>query len=109
MPVIIAGDLNADSLHRNGTQTYDSFVGAGFTDAWASLHPANLAGGLTWGHDEFLADPTTPFNRRIDFVFYRSGLFVPMQAEPSDLALDRDTPPFWASDHAALSAGFQLK
>src|SRR5207245_5787862 len=33
LPVILTGDFNADTLHRNGTQTYDALIAAGFTDA----------------------------------------------------------------------------
>lgn len=108
-PVILAGDFNADPFHRNGTQTYDEFIAAGFKDAWASTHPTDLAGGLTWGHDEFLADPTTAFAWQLDHVFYRGTGFVPTHADVIDMALDRTQPPLWASDHAALSAGFLIQ
>src|SRR5436190_23830301 len=94
----------ADTLHRNATQTYDALIAAGFTDAWAALHPADLAGGLTWGHDELLADPDTGPVWRIDLVLFRGTRFVATQAESIDIALDRTQPPLWASDHAALAA-----
>jgi endonuclease/exonuclease/phosphatase family metal-dependent hydrolase len=29
LPVILAGDFNADTLHRNGTQTYDALIAGG--------------------------------------------------------------------------------
>jgi endonuclease/exonuclease/phosphatase family metal-dependent hydrolase len=108
-PVILAGDFNADPLHRNGTQTYDVFVAAGFRDAWAATQPDDLGGGLTWGHDEFLADPTTAFIWQLDHVFCRGAGFVPTYAEVIDMELDRTQPPFWASDHAAFSAGFSIE
>ena len=109
MPVMIAGDFNADTLHRNGTQTYDALIAAGFTDAWATRHPGDLAGGLTWGHDEFLADPDTTMIWRIDLVLFRGCDFVPTQANARDLSLDRTQPPFWASDHAAVEANFHFR
>jgi endonuclease/exonuclease/phosphatase family metal-dependent hydrolase len=104
LPVILAGDFNADPLHRNGTQTYDALIAAGFEDAWAALHPADLAGGLTWGHDEFLADPDTAPLWRIDLVLFRGTRFVATQAEAIDIGLDRTQPPLWASDHASVAA-----
>ncbi len=109
LPVILAGDFNADTLRRNGTQTYDALIAAGFTDAWAELHPADLAGGLTWGHDELLADPDTLPVWRIDLVLFRGTRFVATQAERIDIALDRTPPPLWASDHAAVAAQIQFQ
>ena len=109
LPVILAGDFNADTLHRNGTQTYDALIAAGFTDGWAALHPADLAGGLTWGHDELLADPDTVPVWRIDLVLFRGTRFGATQAEAIDIALDRTQPPLWASDHASVAAQVQFQ
>jgi endonuclease/exonuclease/phosphatase family metal-dependent hydrolase len=108
LPVVLVGDFNADPLHRDRPATdpsaYPRIIAAGFRDAWAVLHPFHLAGGLTWGHDEFLADPTLLFDRRIDFVFFRGAGLVPLKAEAIDIVLNRTERPLWASDHAALSA-----
>lgn len=111
MPVMIVGDFNSDPGNRDasGALAYDTFVNAGFMDAWAVTHPNNLAGGLTWGHDEFLANPSLPFDRRIDEVFYKGATFAPVDAEVHDLWLHRSEAPLWASDHAALTAEFLLK
>lgn len=106
LPVILSGDFNADPLYRTGTQTYDVFGAAGFADAWGTLNTANPTGGLTWGHDEFLADPTLPFIWRLDLVLYRGNGLLPIQSEVLDLELGRTQPPLWASDHAALVADF---
>jgi hypothetical protein len=54
--------------------------------------------------DALLADPTSLFDRRIDFVFFRGPSFVPAKAEPFDMVLNRAQPPLWSSDHAALAA-----
>ncbi len=107
MPVLIAGDFNADPLHRTGTTTYDAFIAAGFSDAWLALNPNDPAGGLTWGHDPFLADPATPFIWRLDLVFSRGGIFAPVESEVLDPLLG-STPPLWPSDHAALTVCFRL-
>ena len=109
MPVILVGDFNTDPLHRDGSTAYDAFPAAGFHDTWAMLNQNNPAGGLTWGHDEFLADPTQLFDRRIDFVFYRGNSFVPQACDVTDLWLGRTSLPLWASDHAAVSAGFRFR
>jgi len=108
LPVVIAGDLNADPFHRNGSPTYDLFPQAGFQDAWPGAHPDDPEGGLTWGHDPDLADPDIPFVRRIDLVLYRAPGFVPTQIDVFDIALDRTEPPLWFSDHAAVGASFTL-
>lgn len=108
LPVLIAGDFNADPFGRDGSVAYALLPAAGFGDAWADLNPNNLYGGLTWGHDEFLAAPTVQFDRRIDLVFYRGNDFIPTQADVVDIGLDRTEPPLWASDHAAVSANFLL-
>jgi endonuclease/exonuclease/phosphatase family metal-dependent hydrolase len=109
VPVILSGDFNSDPLYRTGTQTYDVFGAAGFADAWGTLNEANPAGGLTWGHDEFLADPTIPFIWRLDLVLYRGNGLIPIQSEVLDLTLNRVEPPLWASDHVAVTANFRLQ
>lgn len=106
VPVILSGDFNSDPLYLTGTQTYDVFRAAGFSDAWGTLNESNPAGGLTWGHDELLADPTVPFIWRLDLVLYRGAGLLPIQSEVLDLELGRTQAPLWASDHAAVTANF---
>lgn len=108
LPVLIVGDFNADPFGRDGSIAYGLFPAAGFSDAWAVLHPNTPAEGLSWGHDEFLANPAVSFDRRIDLVFYKGAGFVPTQADVVDIELGRTQPPLWASDHASLSADFRL-
>ncbi len=106
LPVVLVGDFNADPLHRDrpagDPSAYPLIRAAGFRDSWAAVHPFNPAGGLTWGHDEFLADPTVLFDRRIDFVFVRGCSLIPWKADAIDMPLGRTERPLWASDHAAL-------
>jgi endonuclease/exonuclease/phosphatase family metal-dependent hydrolase len=109
LPVVICGDFNSDPLHRDGSIAYDTMIAGGFEDAWAMANPANLAGGLTWGHDPFLADPDNAFDRRIDFVFYRGAGFIPVEADVVDLSLNRFVPPLWGSDHAALAVSLLIE
>lgn len=108
MPVLLTGDFNADPLHRNGTQTYDLFPAAGFKDAWNVTHPTDPAGGLTWGHDPLLADPTVAFSWRLDLVLYKGPQFHPTQIEILDPLLELSGPPLWPSDHGTVSASFAL-
>jgi hypothetical protein len=107
-PVVLVGDLNADPLHRNGTTTYDEFTQAGFKDAWTALHPHNRTGGLTWGHDADLADPTQRFVWRIDLVLYRVNAFQPEELEILDARLHHTQAPLWPSDHAAVAVQFDF-
>jgi endonuclease/exonuclease/phosphatase (EEP) superfamily protein YafD len=108
LPVILVGDFNTDPLGRDGTFTYPLFGQAGFKDSWLQLNPDNPEGGLTWGHDELLADPTNAFETRLDLILYRGGNFVPASASVIDVALDRSSPPLWGSDHASLSVNFSV-
>lgn len=109
LPVVLLGDFNADPLHRDGSFAYDFAPAAGFTDAWAALHPGNLTGGLTWGHDEYLANPMLAFDRRIDLVFYRGQGLKPVHAHVTDLTTGRSQAPLWASDHACLNVEFRFR
>ena len=109
LPVIVLGDFNADPLHRDGSFAYDLMPAAGFGDAWAKLHPRTPAGGLTWGHDEYLADPTASFDRRIDFIFFRGKDLTPIRTDVVDMTTGLTTqPPLWASDHAAVQTTFRF-
>jgi endonuclease/exonuclease/phosphatase family metal-dependent hydrolase len=107
LPVVLVGDFNSDPLHRDrpaaDPTAYPLVLAAGFQDSWALLNPRHPAAGLTWGHDEYLADPNTAFDRRIDFVFFRGTNFVPIDADVLDMTLNRTAPPLWTSDHAALA------
>ena len=106
LPVVLCGDFNADPLHHTGTATHDAFVAAGFRDTWTATHPKAPAGGLTWGHDEFLADPSTSFVWRLDYALYRGAGLDPINSEVIDMAVDRTEHPLWTSEHAAVAAGF---
>ena len=108
MPVVVVGDFNADPLHRDGVTTYDLFPMDGFGDAWLNTHSSNPQGGLTWGHDASLADPSTPLVYRLDLVLYRGSEFRPVSSEVIDPMLGTSEPPLWPSDHAAVFTRFQL-
>jgi endonuclease/exonuclease/phosphatase family metal-dependent hydrolase len=109
LPVVLVGDFNTDPLGRDGSTAYDLVPEAGFGDAWAVLNPQNPEGGLTWGHDAGLATPSTPFDRRIDFVFYQGKGLMPVRSSVIDLYTGLMASPLWATDHAALTATIRFK
>lgn len=107
MPVLLIGDFNTDPLGRDGSFTYPLFGQAGFADSWSVLNPHNAAGGLTWGHDPLLADPSVKFDRRIDLILYRGPRFTPGSLEIVNPKIG-STSPLWFSDHAGVSAVMEL-
>jgi endonuclease/exonuclease/phosphatase family metal-dependent hydrolase len=109
LPVVIAGDFNTDPFGRDGSTAYGLMPAAGFGDAWALTNPLDLAGGLTWGHDEYLAVPTIPFDRRIDFFFYQGKGLMPVRTNVVDLYTGLVPSPLWASDHAAVTTTIRFK
>jgi endonuclease/exonuclease/phosphatase family metal-dependent hydrolase len=103
MPVILAGDFNANAeIGNEHTLSVEQIVAAGFTDAWHFAHPFDP--GYTWplfGEDQN-SGPTVP-SERIDLVF--SGGTHPatvVTAERTGM-----TPPF-ASDHAGVVVKLKL-
>jgi len=102
LPVILAGDFNSDAYHNYGPVVYTLLTTAGgFADAWRVARPGEA--GLTWGHDQFLADPSVLFSIRIDYVLYRGSRLHASDADTIDRMI-RATPPLWFSDHAAVLA-----
>ena len=105
LPVLLVGDLNSDANGNDGTATY-SLLTQSLTDTWSVVHPGDA--GLTWGHDDRLADPTIEFVWRLDLILFRGGQFQPLdmwRLSPQFQA----TPPLWPSDHAGLVAHFRIR
>jgi len=107
LPVLLMGDFNTDPLGRDGSFTYPLFGQAGFADTWNVLNPHDPAGGLTWGHDALLADPSVKFDRRIDLILYRGARFAPASLVVVNPKIGT-TAPLWFSDHAGVSSVFHL-
>jgi endonuclease/exonuclease/phosphatase family metal-dependent hydrolase len=106
LPVILAGDFNSDAYGNYGPSVYPLLTTAGgFSDAWSVARPGEP--GLTWGHDENLANPSVVPTLRLDYVLYRGGLFQPSDAETIGWMI-RGIPPLWFSDHAAVLAQFDV-
>ena len=102
MPVILAGDFNADANGKYSPEIYGLLISQGrLTDAWNVVHPGNP--GLTWGHDELLSNPALAFLYRLDLALYRGSQFQAIHAETVDPIIGVK-PPLWFSDHAGLFA-----
>jgi endonuclease/exonuclease/phosphatase family metal-dependent hydrolase len=102
LPVVLVGDFNSDAYGHYGPGPYALLTGpGGFTDAWSVARPGEL--GLTWGHDEFLADLSVQHIYRLDFVLYRGSAFHATDADTLDPIIGTG-PPLWFSDHKALTA-----
>jgi len=101
LPVILAGDFNSDANGNYGPTVYPLLVGpGGFQDAWSVARPGAL--GLTWGHDQFLADPSVAHVFRLDYVLYRGSIFHSEDAVTLDPMIG-SRPPLWFSDHSSLA------
>jgi endonuclease/exonuclease/phosphatase family metal-dependent hydrolase len=107
MPVIIAGDFNADAANPNDPTfaTYQEMINAGFGDAWAATHPNEP--GFTWGQTPGDRNPVSTLTQRIDFVFFHGEIRALNSrvagAEPHDRING-----LWPSDHAGVRATLQV-
>jgi len=105
LPVILVGDFNSDANGTDGTATY-GLLTQSLADTWSVLHPGDA--GLTWGHDDRLADPTVEFVWRFDLLLFRGSQIQPLEMwrlSPQFQA----TPPLWPSDHAGLVVHLRIR
>lgn len=107
LPVIIAGDFNSNANDPEGSSypAYAAIVGAGFSDAWFSVHPD--IPGCTWGPDGILPNPDYVRTQRIDFVFARDVSTLLTSALLGAAPHDRING-YWPSDHAGVAALVQF-
>ena len=104
LPVVLAGDFNADA-ENPADPTYQLLVSAAFLDAWETTSRENS--GFTW--PLFLQNPfvyTAP-NQRLDLILTRGAI----EAEQTDLVGDTNVTPRlpMPSDHAAVVANLRLQ
>jgi len=109
LPVLLTGDYNTDPLQRDGSYGYALFGEAGYSDAWNGAHRDDPEGGLTYGHDYYLTDPSREFTWRLDLVLSRGGLLTPTTFEVIDPTLTGPNPPLWPSDHAGIYAELLIR
>lgn len=104
MPVIIAGDFNADAIGKDASiATYQEMLGLGFSDAWGALHPNDP--GPTWPLVD--SSPVNTAFQRIDYIYFSS------RVRPLTCRLAGNDPHdkiggLWPSDHAGVRALLQV-
>lgn len=105
MPVIIAGDFNADALGKDASiATYQEMLSLGFSDAWGTLH-ANVP-GPTW--QLVNSSPVDTAFQRIDYIYFSSSV------RPLTCTLAGNDPHdkiggLWPSDHAGVRATLRIR
>jgi endonuclease/exonuclease/phosphatase family metal-dependent hydrolase len=106
LPVILAGDFNSDAsgfgIGPDQTPTAAMIVGAGYTDTWQTLYPAEP--GFTWPlylEDVYVGYPVNQFSERIDLIFSRN-------LDIQDVEIVGNQEPF-PSDHAGVVATLQVE
>ena len=104
VPVVLAGDFNADAENANDP-IYQLLLSGGFLDSWSQTSPNKP--GVTW--PLFLENPFvyTTSTQRLDLVLTRGAVI----AEKTDLVGERDVTPRspMPSDHAGLVATLKLQ
>jgi endonuclease/exonuclease/phosphatase family metal-dependent hydrolase len=92
VPAIFIGDYNVAA--NAGDQTYQTFLTAGFTDAWHVTHPGDP------GNTVPLPTPST----RADLVLLLNGVHARSMEIIGNAPADRTPLGFWPSDHAGVVA-----
>ncbi len=107
LPVVMAGDFNSDAngVGPDLTDTYPDLIDAGFQDAWAALYPG--VPGDTCCQDADLSNEVSSLSERIDLVLTRSGM-GDLSAEVVGDETISTSAPFWASDHASVTATLEV-
>lgn len=105
MPVVIAGDFNADAIGKDASiATYQEMLSLGFSDAWGTLYPKNP--GATWQLVD--SSPVNQASQRIDYIFYSNNGVRPLtSARAGDDPHDKISG-LWPSDHAGVRANLQF-
>ena len=114
LPVILLGDLNADSAAASirfltGRQSLHG-ISVRYEDAWPAIHPGETGHTFT---------PSNPLvragqmplerGRRIDYIMIRSGpLGPPLDVVDCRLIFTEPVDGRWASDHYGVAADFRL-
>jgi endonuclease/exonuclease/phosphatase family metal-dependent hydrolase len=103
LPVVIAGDFNADADNPSDPTfaTYAEMTSFGFGDAWAATHPREP--GFTWGQLPDLSNVISVLSQRIDFLFFRGQIHALNSRLAGAETHDR-IDGLWPSDHAGVRA-----
>ncbi len=104
MPVMIAGDFNADALGNDASiATYNEMRSFGFTDAWGARYPNNP--GPTWPLLD--SSPVDTAFQRIDYI-WTLGHVCPLNLSLAGAAPQDKIGSLWPSDHAGVRAHLQF-
>lgn len=107
LPLIIAMDSNAQAAPLPQDPTYTDFLAAGFVDVWTEKFPG--VPGYTTGQDQFLDNPISKLNQRIDLIL-TFGPVVPQRIALFGATQASKTPEgMWPSDHAAVVAQLNVQ
>jgi endonuclease/exonuclease/phosphatase family metal-dependent hydrolase len=105
MPVIVAGDFNADALGNDASiATYQEMLSFGFTDAWGARYLNDPA--PTWPLLNSSATNSTAF-QRIDYI-WTLGDVRPLNLSQAGAAPHDKVSGLWPSDHAGVRATLQF-
>jgi endonuclease/exonuclease/phosphatase family metal-dependent hydrolase len=105
MPVLIAGDFNADALGNDASiATHQEMLSFGFTDAWQARYPNIPA--PTWPLLNSSPTSSTAF-QRIDYI-WTLGNVRPLNLSLVGAAPQDKVSGLWPSDHAGVRANLQL-
>jgi hypothetical protein len=113
LPIVVVGDFNSDAEGTvitgvpSATATYQSFLAAGFADAWAARHPSDP--GFTCCQATNLLNPTSTLTERVDLVLTRGPFRVGRAWLVGDEASDRLLSGLWPSDHSGVVVTLELE
>jgi endonuclease/exonuclease/phosphatase family metal-dependent hydrolase len=102
LPVVFAGDFNADAGNPSGPTfaTYQALIDAGFRDAWGLRRQDP---GYTCCEDPLLLNPKPTLDQRTDLILLRD-LRIGDVNLIGDKPSDRTSSGLWPSDHAGVAA-----
>lgn len=107
LPVIVAFDSNSQAFPYPQDPTYVDFQLAGFVDVWNARHP-NLP-GYTSGQDQFLTNPESKLNTRIDLILLQGPIVPQRIALFGDTQASKTPGGLWPSDHAGVAAQLNVQ
>jgi endonuclease/exonuclease/phosphatase family metal-dependent hydrolase len=107
LPVVIAMDSNAQAAPLPQENTYTDFLFAGFLDAWTEKFPG--VPGYTSGQDQFLDNPVSKLNQRIDLILTFGPIVVQRIALFGTTPASKTPEHLWPSDHAAVVAQLNVQ
>ena len=121
LAVVLVADANSNAngtteTPLTGPETYNIFIGAGFTDAWFEAHPGEFV--TTCCNAPDLTNPVFPDaaddEGRIDLVLYRgprdfSTLWADLFGTNTTDRVSNGLALIWPSDHAGVAAKLQIR